>query len=84
MTPDCYHFTIDKAFKTSVDRTPRVLELAEAFGLGLNDKDFIVYDGLKIDIVQGDVVYINGQSGSGKSLLLRELISIMRSDVMKL
>jgi ABC-type ATPase with predicted acetyltransferase domain len=66
-------FVIDRAFTSSVERTPRVLELAEGFGLGLSDKRFVIYDNLAIDIEQGDVVYITGQSGSGKSLLLRDL-----------
>ena len=72
-------YTITKKFKTSVERTPRVLEIAEGFGLGLSDGEFVVYDGLKIDIEPGDVVYITGQSGSGKSLLLCDLKSQMRN-----
>lgn len=66
-------YTISRKFNTSVERTPRVLEIAEAFGLGLSDKEFVVYDNLTIDIEQADVVYITGQSGSGKSVLLRDL-----------
>lgn len=66
-------YTITRKFNTSVERTPRVLEIAESFGLGLSDKEFVVYDGLVIDVKQADVVYITGQSGSGKSLLLRDL-----------
>lgn len=66
-------YTIDKRYETSVERTPRVLALAEAFGLGLDDKEFVVFDNLKLDIEQGDVVYVTGQSGAGKSTVLREL-----------
>jgi uncharacterized protein len=66
-------WTIDRRFNSSAERTPRVLEIAEAFGLGLTNKEFVVYDNLPIDIELGDVVYITGQSGSGKSLLLRDL-----------
>lgn len=76
-------YTITRKFNTSVDRTPRVLEIAEAFGLGLSDKEFVVYDGLKIDIDQGDVVYIKGQSGSGKSLLLKDLTTQMSAGGLK-
>ena len=65
--------TFDIRFKTHVEKTPRVLEVAESFGLGLNDSEFVVYDNLDIEVRPGDVVYITGQSGSGKSLLLRAL-----------
>lgn len=73
-------FTITRKFSSSVARTPRVLECAEAFGLGLSDKEFVIYDGLKIDIDQGAIVYITGQSGSGKSLLLKDLSAQMRAE----
>lgn len=66
-------YTITKKFRTSVERTPRVLEVAEGFGLGLSDKEFVVYDGLVIEVDAGQVVYATGQSGSGKSLLVKEI-----------
>ncbi len=66
-------YIIDKTFSSSVTRSSRVIECAEAFGLGLRDKQFTVYDNLKLEVNPGEVVYITGQSGSGKSLLLREL-----------
>jgi ABC-type ATPase with predicted acetyltransferase domain len=78
------NYVISEKFTTSVERTPRVLEIAEAFGLGLSDKDFIVYDNLSIEVQPTDVVYITGQSGSGKSLLLRNLIHQMRSEGVKI
>lgn len=76
-------YTISRAFKTHVERTPRVLEVAEAFGLGLSDKMFTIYDKLDLDIRPADVVYITGQSGSGKSLLLRDLSEKMREEGLK-
>lgn len=66
-------YTINKAFNSTVVRSRRVLEVAEGFGLGLEDKEFVVYKDLKLEVNQGDSVYITGQSGSGKSLLLKEL-----------
>jgi ABC-type ATPase with predicted acetyltransferase domain len=76
-------YTINRKFTTSVERTPRVLEIAEGFGLGLSEKEFVVYDNLKIDVNQGDVVYITGQSGSGKSLLLKDLSAQMAGQGLK-
>lgn len=71
-------YLINKKFTTRVERSPRVLEVAEAFGIGLEDKEFVIFDNLELEVRQGDVVYITGQSGSGKSLLLKELESQMR------
>lgn len=71
------NYVIDKRFDSEVDRTSRVLEIAEAFGLGLDDKEFVVFDKLNLEVNQGDIVYITGQSGSGKSVLLRELSAQM-------
>ena len=66
-------YVIDKRFKTRVARSPRILEVAESFGIGLDDKEFVIFDNLELEVNQGDVIYITGQSGSGKSLLLKEL-----------
>lgn len=74
------HFTFDKRFTTSVERTQRVLEIAEAFGIGVGDKEFVVYDHLHIEVLDDDVIYITGQSGSGKSLLLRALEQALIGD----
>jgi hypothetical protein len=73
-------YTIDKRFHTEVERSDRVLEIAEAFGLGLDDKEFVVFDNQELEIQQGDVVYITGQSGSGKSTVLRELAAKMEDN----
>lgn len=73
-------YVIDKRFNTEVERSDRVLEIAEAFGLGLDNKEFVVFENQPLEINQGDVVYITGQSGSGKSLLLKELRAKMREE----
>lgn len=65
--------TFDIRFKTRVEKTPRVLEVAEAFGIGLADSEFVIYDNFELEVNDTDVVYITGQSGSGKSLLLKAL-----------
>lgn len=64
---------LNKSFQTSVARSERVIKVAEAFGLGLEERQFTVLDNVEIDLDEGDVVYICGQSGAGKSVLLREL-----------
>lgn len=71
--PDGFPCKLDVAFETHVERTPRVLEVAEAFGIGLDDKQFVLFDNLTVYAAPGDVFYITGQSGSGKSVMLREL-----------
>lgn len=70
---DPIELVISKAFDTRVKRTDRVINVAEAFGIGLDDKKFVVFDELPVSITPGDIVYVTGQSGSGKSVLLREL-----------
>lgn len=73
-------FIVDKRFHTEVERSSRVLEIAEAFGLGLDDKEFVIFDKQAIEVGQGDIVYITGQSGGGKSVLLRELGAMMAAE----
>lgn len=75
-----FNHLINVSFATSVERSSRVLEIGEAFGLGLNDQLFTVYSGLKLTTQQGDCIYITGQSGSGKSILLRELAKSFRDN----
>lgn len=77
MTDADNNFVIDIRFKTRVQRSPRVLEVAESFGIGLEEKDFVVFDHMPLTVRPGDVVYITGQSGGGKSVLLRELAAQM-------
>ncbi|HGL3854478.1 TPA: AAA family ATPase [Klebsiella aerogenes] len=70
-------YVINVSFNTRVNKTIRTLEIAESFGLGLDDKAWTLYDNLELDIESGDVVYVTGQSGSGKSVVLRELKHLM-------
>jgi ABC-type ATPase with predicted acetyltransferase domain len=72
-------YILDKKFTTQVARSQRVVEVAEAFGLGLDDQEFVVFDKLELTVPQGSVVYITGQSGSGKSIALRELAAQMEA-----
>lgn len=71
-------YQINKSFSSRVEKTARVMDIAESFGLGLEEKEFTIYDNLEVKVDQGDVVYITGQSGSGKSIMLKELERQMR------
>lgn len=73
-------YNLDVRYDTEVKRSLRVLEIAEAFGIGLDDKNFVVLDNLELDVKQGDILYITGQSGSGKSTILRELSKKMTAE----
>jgi len=64
---------INIAFDTSVERTKRVLAVAETFGLELMDKKFEIYKDFKFTTTRGDRIYITGESGSGKSLILGKI-----------
>lgn len=67
------NYTINERFQTRIYRSPRVIEIAEAFGLGLDEQEFVVFDNYELPVAEGDVIYITGQSGGGKSVLLRNL-----------
>lgn len=71
---------LNKSFQSRTERSERVIKVAEAFGLGLEDREFVVLDKVEFDVEQGDVVYINGQSGAGKSVLLREAAKLLESN----
>ena len=65
----CYVY--DVAFKTVAPLTERTVKVAEAFGLGVDEEQtHVLYDDFELHLTDGDVVYITGDSGSGKSVLL--------------
>lgn len=78
MAGDPVRVRLHKSFETSVARSERVIKVAEAFGLGLESRQFTVLDGVEFDVHDGDVIYINGQSGAGKSVLLRETAGALK------
>jgi len=67
-------FTINIAYETATEITPRTIAVAEGFGLGVDEfRKFVIYDNLELKIGPTDIVYITGDSGSGKSVLLKEM-----------
>lgn len=76
-------FILNKSFDSRVERSDRVLLVAESFGIGLEAKEFHVLKDVELDVKSGDVVYITGQSGSGKSQLLRCLQEEMKKSGLK-
>ncbi len=68
-------FTIDIAHETAPPKpSPRVVAVAEGFGVGLDKWErFVIFDNVELKIGQEDIVYVTGDSGSGKSVLLRVL-----------
>ncbi|MCW4006192.1 MAG: ATP-binding cassette domain-containing protein [Candidatus Bathyarchaeota archaeon] len=66
-------FTFDISYQTApAKRTRRTQEISEAFGLGTDQtRKFTLYENTQIHIRPTDVVLITGESGSGKSALLK-------------
>lgn len=66
-------FTFNISYETHTKITPRSLVVAEAFGLGIDETQrFKVLDA-ELKIGPKDITYITGDSGSGKSVLLRAI-----------
>lgn len=65
-------YTIKISYSTTTEITKRTIATAEAFGIGVDEeRKFPIVDS-EIEINEGDIVYITGDSGSGKSSILRE------------
>lgn len=74
-------FHVKITYKTNVELTPRTIATAEAFGLGIDgEKTFEIVDS-DFDVNYGDVVYITGDSGSGKSSILKAFKQEFKDDV---
>jgi ABC-type ATPase with predicted acetyltransferase domain len=66
-------FSFNISYETHTKITPRSLVVAEAFGLGIDEaQKFKVLDA-ELKIGPYDIVYITGDSSSGKSVLLRAI-----------
>ena len=76
-------FIISIGYQTAAPApTSRVVSVAEGFGLGLDQwEKFIVYDNVELKIGPTDITYITGDSGSGKSVLLKALEKDIKGDM---
>jgi ABC-type ATPase with predicted acetyltransferase domain len=65
---------INVAYETAAEISPRTTAVADAFGLGIDEEQkFVIYDNVEFKIGAKGIVYITGDSGSGKSVLLKEI-----------
>jgi len=70
-------------FCTKSEITKRTLAVSEAFGLGIDEeKRFLVFDNYTLDFHKGDLIYITGDSGGGKTLLLNAFKSFFKEETL--
>jgi ABC-type ATPase with predicted acetyltransferase domain len=68
-------FNFNISYETKTDVTDRTVAVAEAFGLGISDfQKHVLYDDVELEIGPQDIVYLTGDSGSGKSVLLKAIV----------
>jgi ABC-type ATPase with predicted acetyltransferase domain len=77
--------TINQKFRAvtggaaAAEPSEAVLKTAEMFGIGLDESyEVTLFEGLRVDVRPGDVVYVTGPSGSGKSVLLARIAEALR------
>lgn len=67
---------VGKRFRSRVKATERTLAVSSAFGLGLDEtREIVVVPEKSFEINPGDIVLISGESGSGKTIMLRLISS---------
>jgi ABC-type transport system involved in cytochrome c biogenesis ATPase subunit/N-acetylglutamate synthase-like GNAT family acetyltransferase len=63
---------LNAEFSTKAALTERTVAVCEAFGLGVDEaKRFVVFDDFSLGFRRGDLIYVTGDSGGGKTLLLK-------------
>jgi ABC-type transport system involved in cytochrome c biogenesis ATPase subunit/GNAT superfamily N-acetyltransferase len=68
-------FRISVGYETGGVVSSRTVGVGEAFGLGVDEAQrFVLFDDVELRVGVGDVVYVTGDSGSGKSVLLRAFL----------
>lgn len=67
-------YVLEKQFSSHAPLSANVLALAGMFGIGANrEKPINILDRIEMDIQPGQIVFITGGSGAGKSVILRLL-----------
>jgi ABC-type ATPase with predicted acetyltransferase domain len=68
-------YTYNIAYETAIaHQTPRTQQINEAFGLGTDQQQkFTIYNNTQLKIRPNDIILITGDSGSGKSVLLKAI-----------
>jgi ABC-type lipoprotein export system ATPase subunit/GNAT superfamily N-acetyltransferase len=66
-------FSFNISYETRTQLTPRTVVVAEAFGLGIDETRKFPVLNAELKIGPQDIVYVTGDSGSGKSVLLRAI-----------
>jgi ABC-type lipoprotein export system ATPase subunit/predicted GNAT family N-acyltransferase len=72
-----YNVLVNVAFDTKQpDVTERVVVVAQGFGLGIDEtRTFHVFHDFTFRFSKGDITYVTGDSGSGKTVFLNDLRS---------
>jgi len=74
-------YSVEKRFGWKPKVTAKVGSVMKMFGLDLDRlKSNVICHKCKIKLEAGDICYITGASGGGKSILLRELYNLAPSD----
>jgi len=72
-------------FSTKAEVTERSLAVCEAFGLGIDEaKRFVVFNDFSLEFRRGDLIYVTGDSGGGKTMLLRAFRSYFGDEAIEL
>lgn len=67
---------VTRKFQTRVSPTPRVQECAAMFGIGVDESiDIVLYEDAQVVLGERRVIFITGESGAGKSCMLRDILS---------
>ena len=74
-------YSLEKTFDWNFEVTDKVADVMRAFGLSVQRmKSNAVTHKCKIKLSPGDLCYLTGASGSGKSVLLNELYNAVEDD----